>query len=261
LAYLFDHATKAERERLASIEASLDPFTIECLEKIGVEEGWRCLEVGAGGGSIAEWLCRRVGTSGKVVATDLQTKFLQAIEVPNLEVRRHDIVTEELEPNAFDLVFARKVLEHLLEPAGALKKMCAALRPGGCLYVEDTDMSSFRRVSGPRPELFGRVYSKFLEVMSAGGFQPTLGVRLGDELRALGLEDVQVKGVTGEWTAAGDNSTGRVYRMTFERLRDRITGPGGVAREEFDQFLADLSSPDFHAMTAIHFLAWGRKPR
>src|ERR1700741_5051029 len=128
--YLFDEATKAERERLAAIESGLDPFSIECLRNIGVGEGWRCLEIGAGGGSIAEWLCRQVGASGRGLATDLQTKFLQAIEASNLEVRRHDITTEELESGAFDLVFARKVLEHLADPGSALRRMYAAARPG-----------------------------------------------------------------------------------------------------------------------------------
>jgi 2-polyprenyl-3-methyl-5-hydroxy-6-metoxy-1,4-benzoquinol methylase len=258
--YLFTHEDKAERERLASIEASLDPFTIECLEKIGVKEGWRCLEVGAGGGSIAAWLCRRVGLTGRVVATDLQTKFLEAIEAPNLEVRRHDITAEALEPDAFDLVCARKVLEHLAAPATALRRMYAALRPGGWLLVEDSDLASFRRVSCPRPDLFERAYSKFLDVMSAAGFQPTLGIRLGDELRAVGLAAVQVKGLTGEWTAAGDHPVGKVYRMTFERLRERVTGQGLLTQEEVDQFLAEIQSPDFHAITGVHVAAWGRKP-
>jgi hypothetical protein len=63
--YLFDHAAKAERERLAAIEAVANPLTIECLEKIGVSPGWHCLEVGAGAGSIVEWLSRRVGPNGK----------------------------------------------------------------------------------------------------------------------------------------------------------------------------------------------------
>ena len=68
--YLFTHEEETERERLAAIEAGLDPITTECLEKIGVAEGWHCLEVGAGAGSIADWLCRRVGANGMVVATD-----------------------------------------------------------------------------------------------------------------------------------------------------------------------------------------------
>jgi tRNA A58 N-methylase Trm61 len=56
------------------------------LESLGVADGWRCLEVGAGGGSIAEWLCRRVGRKGAVLATDLDTRFLYALDFPNLEI-------------------------------------------------------------------------------------------------------------------------------------------------------------------------------
>src|SRR5947208_3890577 len=130
MAYLFTHEDQAERQRLAAIEAAANPLTIECLEKIGVGEGWRCLEVGAGAGSIAEWLCGRVGPNGKVVATDLQTKFLETIAAPNLEVRKHDITIDELEREAFDLVSSRKVLEHLPNPTAALRRMTEAVRPG-----------------------------------------------------------------------------------------------------------------------------------
>jgi SAM-dependent methyltransferase len=258
--YLFTHEDKAERERLAAIEAGLDPITIECLEKIGVGEGWRCLEVGAGGGSIAEWLCRRVGVSGKVVATDLQTKFLEALDATNLDVRKHDITKEELEPESFDLVLARKVLEHLADPSAALRRMTAALRPGGWLVIEDSDMASFMRVSFPHRERFERAYGKFLEVLSSAGFQPRLGVQLGDELRGAGLQDVSIKGFTGEWTASGNHPVGKVYRMTIERMRERMVKAELLTNEEIDQFLADIQSPDFHAMTGIHCAAWGRKP-
>jgi hypothetical protein len=126
--------------------------------------------------------------------------------------------------------------------------------------VEDTDLASFRRVSAPHPGRFERAYSKFLEAMRFAGFQPTLGVRLGDELRALGIAGVQVHGRTVEWTAAGDRPTGKVYRMTFQRLRERVTKAGLLTNEEVDQFFADIQSPDFHAFTGVHFAAWGHKP-
>src|SRR5262249_37819277 len=152
-------------------------------------QGWHCLEVGAGAGPIAEWLCHRVGTNGKVVATDLQTKFLETIEAPNLEVRRHDVTADDLERETFDLVSSRKVLEHLAVPSSALGRMVEALRPGGWLLVEDSDLASFMRVSFPHRQRFEQAYAKFLEALRSAGFQATLGVRLGDELRALGLQD------------------------------------------------------------------------
>jgi len=257
--YLFTHEDKAERERLAAIEAMANPFTLEGLERIGVQRGWKCLEIGAGAGSIAEWLCGRVGEEGKVVATDLQTKFLQAIGAPNLEVRQHDITQEELEPNTFDLVFARKLLEHLADPSAALRRMAGAVRPGGWLYVEDTDMASFRRVSFPHRERFERAYGKFLDAISSAGFQPKLGVRLGDELRAVGLRDVTLKGLMFEATGGTDHPGIKVFRMTIERMRQRMVNGSLLSNEEIDQFLADMQSPELHAMLTIYCSAWGRK--
>jgi hypothetical protein len=70
--YLLARADEcAERARLRNLEAWLDPITVEHLEATGIAAGWRCLEVGAGGGSIARWLSERVAPSGSLVATDI----------------------------------------------------------------------------------------------------------------------------------------------------------------------------------------------
>ena len=103
------------KERPGAFERERDAATIRYLDEIGVSSGWRCLEVGGGAGTIAEWLCQRVGTAGHVVATDLDTGLLEAIASPNIEVRRHDIVNDDLEIDCYDLVHARYVLLHLRE--------------------------------------------------------------------------------------------------------------------------------------------------
>ena len=82
--YVYDHAWTQERIRLAGLEAALDPVTHERLAGLGVGPGWRCLEVGAGGGAVAFWLAKRVAPDGLVVATDLETDFL---EVASHELR------------------------------------------------------------------------------------------------------------------------------------------------------------------------------
>ena len=71
---------------MRGIEILSDPATIRAFQEIGVSEKWRCLETGAGGGSIAEWLCQTVGAAGQVVAADLEVKFLKALDYPNLDV-------------------------------------------------------------------------------------------------------------------------------------------------------------------------------
>jgi 2-polyprenyl-3-methyl-5-hydroxy-6-metoxy-1,4-benzoquinol methylase len=89
------------RERLSLLESVRDPWTIRNFEKIGVKEGWHCLELAGGGGSIAQWLCRQVGSNGHVVATDLEPRFLETIDATNLEVWRHDLLRDPLPEAAF----------------------------------------------------------------------------------------------------------------------------------------------------------------
>src|SRR5689334_8013291 len=104
-----------QRARLKAAEDLLDDGTIRVLARVGVQPGWRCLEVGAGGGSIARWLADTVGPTGHVLATDVNTRDLDSGGRPVLEVRQHDIVADPLQEAAFDLVHARLVLEHLPE--------------------------------------------------------------------------------------------------------------------------------------------------
>src|SRR5439155_10164577 len=98
---------------------------------------WNCLEVGEGGGSIAKWLCERVTSTGHVLVTDIDTRFLEQLRLPNLEVRQHNIVTDPLPERAFDLVRARLVLAHVPERNMALRKLISVLRPGGWVLLEE----------------------------------------------------------------------------------------------------------------------------
>src|ERR1700674_2644062 len=139
--YRLSNEWKEARERLSQLEAVWDPWTIRNFGKVGVREGWHCLEIAGGGGSIAEWLCRQVGSSGHVVATDLEPRFLEVIDASNLEVRRHDILREPLPEGKFDLVHARAVLMFLPQPAETIIKIAAALRPGGWLLIEEPTVS------------------------------------------------------------------------------------------------------------------------
>ena len=67
-AYLLDHDWEQEPYRLALLEHHADPTTVRRLQATGLTSGWRCLEVGAGRGSIAHWMANQVGPSGEVVA-------------------------------------------------------------------------------------------------------------------------------------------------------------------------------------------------
>src|SRR5438105_8075820 len=99
--YLFPHTWDGEGERLKSLATSFDPITRRHLAPLGVADGWRCLEVGAGTGSIARWLSEMVGSKGSVLATDLSLNLMRGLEAENLEIRRHDILSDPLPDGEF----------------------------------------------------------------------------------------------------------------------------------------------------------------
>jgi SAM-dependent methyltransferase len=135
-AYVRDQTWTPERERLRALEEMFDGPTTRRLAEIGVADGWRCLEVRCGAGGVARWLAARVGSGGRVVATDLDPRLMADDGLDNLEVREHDIASDPLEQGAYDLVHARAVLEHVPAREEALARMVAATRPGGWVVVE-----------------------------------------------------------------------------------------------------------------------------
>ncbi|MUM28957.1 class I SAM-dependent methyltransferase [Mycobacterium sp. CBMA295] len=133
-----DYEATQERERLRRLESMSDQSTIRAMETVGVGPGWHCLEVGAGGGSVARWLGGRVGPTGRVVAADLDPRFLDGLPALGIEVRRCDITRDEIEPDAYDLVHCRTMVLHMVDPPAVLSRMAAAVRPGGWLLSART---------------------------------------------------------------------------------------------------------------------------
>jgi SAM-dependent methyltransferase len=249
--YAYDQTFAAERERLAGIERLWDAGTQATMERLGVAPGWRCLEVGAGGGSMVEWMAARVGPQGRVVATDVYTKFLEAIERPNVEVREHDILAgEPLEPE-FDLVYARLVVEHL--GSAALRRMAAAVRPGGILLLEDYDWEAV--AIEPPQEEFEKVADAVLGLMAEAGFDPHFGRRLPAELEAAGLEGVQAEGRVR--LVRGGTPETAFFRLSLDSLRGTLLERGLLTGNEVEHALAGFDDPATTGITPILVSAWG----
>ena len=258
MSYLFDQTWQYERARLNKLELALDPFTHADIEKLGIRPGWRCLEVGAGGGSVAEWLAWRVGPTGRVVATDISTKFVETLRAPNLEVRQHDIVAHSLEEAAFDLVHSRAMLEHVKERDKAIDKMVSALRPGGWLMIEGAD---FRACVPMRPEhddLFQRGWDLLHRDLEGRGFDGRFGRRAAWELRRRGLENVEFTGRIFEW--GGSMPLTPFYIQTFDRLALDARREGDESAKLLDAFLEMVKDPEFRAMSHINCSVCGRRP-
>jgi SAM-dependent methyltransferase len=245
---------------LGALAAVFDPGTIRHLEARGVDHGWSCLEVGGGLGTITRWLSDCVGRRGRVLSTDIDTRHLETIELPNVEVRHHDIVADPLPDAAFDLAYARLVLEHLSEPDRALARMVRAVKPGGWVVVEDFEI--LFASADPQDEVSERI-SKTAAAMrgvtATAGLKARFGRTLLRRLRAAGLEEIGVEGRVFIWPGGSAGAT--LNRLNYEQLRDSILATGRVSEEEFASDLKRLDDSDFELRSPILWTARGRRPR
>jgi SAM-dependent methyltransferase len=258
--YPLSNEWKGARERLSLLEAMADPRTIRNFGKVGVKEGWRCLEIAGGGGSIAEWLCHQVGGSGHVVATDLDPRFLKAINASNLEVWRHDILREPLPMEAFDLVHARAVLVFLPQPVETISKMVAALKPGGWLLLEEPDMVS--AVPDPSMTPAATAISKkgwdaWLSHAQSRGANPWYGRQLYHDVSINGIGDLQAEGIVT--MSIGGTPSARFWKITLEQVQDQILEAGLLTLAELEDYRSLLERPEYRWFTGVAFSVLGRR--
>ena len=255
--YAFDNARAVQRERLRTLEALLDAGTIRHLDALGVEEDWRCLEVGAGGGSIALWLCDRAGS---VVAADLDTTVLSDLSRPNLVVKAHDVLQDDLPEAEFDLIHMRLLLAWLADPRHALRRLVRALKPGGTLIAEEMDFVSVV----PDPHMPGQTARTFARVAAAHnavlaeehGFDPYYGRRVAADL-ACELSDVACEGRATMWRGA--EAGGAIWRLTLAQLRDEIVESGLATSAEVAAIVERSGDPGFSSVSPLVMAAWGRR--
>ena len=254
--YVFDHELTLEQQRLTVQERWLDPGTSRYLNQIGVAPGWRCLEVAAGAGSVARELAARVGDEGSVLATDLDLKFLQDVNLPNVEVRKHDIINDPLPADSFDLVHARLLLMHLASRDVALKNMIAAAKPGGYVFIEDMEMSSFLSINVPAMDRVRDALFKLFEMASAN---PFYGRTLPFVMTDAGLDDVWAEGRI-VWGYRWENPGLESFKLLMIEMREFLVSTGLVRGDDLDDAIKALDDRSWQGMPPTIVAAFGRKP-
>lgn len=138
-AYVLDNQHPVASDHHQALAGMLDPHTVARVSNLPEWPGIRrCLEVGAGGGSMSRWLAEQVGPlGGRVTAADIKTDHL--IPGPHLDVRQVDLSDDRLADvlgDQYDLILARMVLQHVPDRRRVLTTLSTLLAPGGVLLVE-----------------------------------------------------------------------------------------------------------------------------
>jgi len=262
--YLMTSAGREAQEdsRLTLLEAIFDPTTQQRLEF--VKPGWRCLEVAAGRGSITAWLADRVGPKGEVVASDLDPQHLQWLKRPNVRIVQHNILTDPMEAlgtNAFDLVHARLLLQHLSKnQEAAIRRMAGALCPGGWLVIEDLDSVTMASADAAHPlaARFDQLQTAGIEVVRASG---AIDVACGRNLLAM-VERAGLRNVRHESHARierGGGTLGKWYIQSIEGTRAIFAGRGAITHDGLNTMVQAFSDPTFHFMDAVQHVVYGQR--
>lgn len=237
-----------------------------------IAEGDRILEVACGDGAYAPWLAERAGTTGRVVATDVEAAYLglakREATSPQVQLAGADLDQLPFADDTFDFAWCAQSFYSLPDPVAAVRRMARVVRPGGVVAVLENDM--LHHVLLPWPvDLELAVRRAERELMGQRGGDPSrfyVGRRLVGLFQQAGLVEVRTRthatdrqGPLGE---AERTFLGEYLRELRDRVAPRLDP---AARSELARWVADATEgglvfrPDF-VMTTVDHVAWGFKP-
>jgi ubiquinone/menaquinone biosynthesis C-methylase UbiE len=157
--------------------------------------GQRLLDLGCGPGTITADLAELVDP-GEVVALDREadvlevaTRTFSARALENVTTTVGDVYALDFDDDAFDVVHAHQLLQHLSDPVAALMEMRRVVRPGGIVAARDADYAAMTWAPAePRMERWLQVYR---DVARGNGAEPDAGRHLLGWAQAAGFSQVE----------------------------------------------------------------------
>jgi SAM-dependent methyltransferase len=244
--YIFEtNQDDQELRRLRLIEQALDEDSVARLKQTGIREGWRCLELGAGAGSIAEWMGQVVGKRGEVVAIDRKTNYLQRLSSSPYRIVTGDFLDVSLE-SAFDLAHCRYVLIHNRERQSMLKKLCSLLKPGGLLVVEEPDFTSAKLPNRGLEPSHQRVNDAICRMFEQMRLDPAYGLSLPAKITVEGLEVLRVDARI-HLNRGGDPMATMMAEST-KALCEKYMATGQADTTDIDKYIENANTNIFWAV-------------
>lgn len=253
---IFSRRHSTEEVRLAALAEALDGTTIDRLTRLPSRPDWRCLDIGAGLGTVSRWLAER-HPAGQVVATDLDTGYLdQPARPSNLEILRHDVTEEDFPQASFDFIHSRWVFSHLSDRDRVLARVVRWLKPGGWIFLED--LTDFPLHSSPHKRYRTTSLALCAAVRRRIGTDLVWACTFPEPLRSLGLSGVRA-GVHVP-VVGGDSPMSRFWHLSADQLADDLRCEFGVGEDDLDHLRAKMRSDDFSDFSLGSAAMWGQRP-
>lgn len=205
-------------------------------------------------------MSERVGATGHVLATDLNTDRIPRPTPANLELRRHDIGVDPLPLGSFDLVHARAVLAFVPEREAALARMFAALACGGWVLVKELVpalIEGFDPQDDPDTAFVRKWRRALRELRRRNAGDPSFGCRLPGVILAAGLVDVGAEGYFLPFRTA---AVPALARANIDQTGGAILGAGLMTAAALERYAAVLERSDRSYPASLLLVSvWARR--
>lgn len=249
-----DYPIKTSEDEFTRLSMQSDLFRGDAefiLDRIGVEPGWRCLDLCCGIGGITDLLSRRIGLEGSVTGADMDPDKLAFArdwaatnDLGNIRFVQSDAFATQFDTGSFDLVHCRFALSVIPNGLGILDHMLTLVRPGGIVFVEEANTQTME--CAPRNADWDQALALMNETFARVGANVRMGPQLYGVFLAKGLTDLYVRPCLHALRAS-DPMTMHLP-STVAAMRDTILSLNLLRADELDALIerlrAHLSKPD-----------------
>jgi 2-polyprenyl-6-hydroxyphenyl methylase/3-demethylubiquinone-9 3-methyltransferase len=175
----------------------INPLRLEWIQGLAPLAGQRALDVGCGGGILADAMARK---GASVLGIDLSTKALKVAQLHALEAETPNVTYREVAaealaaeaPGSFDVVTCMEMLEHVPDPASVVRACATLVKPGGWVFFSTLNRN-------PKSFLFAIVGAEYvLNLLPRGTHEYRKFIRpseLARDCREAGLEVAHTRGM------------------------------------------------------------------
>lgn len=229
------------QERVKILSRVMQPTTHQLFDRLDIEPGLNCLDVGCGAGDATFDLARRVGPNGQIHGTDVDPAKLELAcqrateeKLPNISFEEQDIMTHEgVAP--YDLIYARFLLHHLVDPLRTLDRLRDLTRPGGRVILEDIDFTG--HFCYPNSSAFWSYVDLYSKAVKQRGGDPNIGPRLPVLLHDAGYRKVEMNVVQ---PAGIQGEVKLISPLTMQNIADAVIDGGLESKDEVDGIIEEL---------------------
>jgi 2-polyprenyl-6-hydroxyphenyl methylase / 3-demethylubiquinone-9 3-methyltransferase len=196
----------------------INPLRLDWIDGLAGLAGKQVLDVGCGGGILAEAMARRAAavTGIDLAARPLGVARLHALEAGVANIAYREIAAEALaaeQPGRFDVVTCMEMLEHVPDPASSVRACAALVKPGGWVFFSTLNRN-------PKSFLFAIIGAEYvLKLLPKGTHEYARFIRpseLARHLRDAGLDLHQMRGMeynplTRRYWLSGDTSVNYLF--------------------------------------------------